>query len=122
MGIKKAEFIFMSNDVSKIIKFHEENFKGKVIHKMAGLFTETDTFYVMEYPSGERGNMYESSKFDKPTYAVRFNVDNLDETLSAYLKSGFKVVNGPNENPSVKAAVVMSPNENIVILMEHLKH
>ena len=48
MGIKKAEFIFMSNDVSKIIKFHEENFKGKVIHKMAGLFTEIDTLYVMD--------------------------------------------------------------------------
>lgn len=122
MEIKKTELIFASNNVAEAIKFHEEYFKGKIVHKMTGLFDETDTFYVMEYPSGERGNFFESSKFEKGTYAVRINVDNLDEVLSAYLKNGFTLRNEPKENPSVKAAVVMSHDGNVVILMEHLKH
>lgn len=122
MELKKTELIFISNDVTKAIKFHEEYFKGKIIHKLTGLFDGADIFYVMEYPSGERGNFFESSKFDKDVYAARINVDNLDETLSIYLKNGFTLKSGPNENPSVKAAVIMSCDGNTIILMEHLKH
>lgn len=76
----------------------------------------------MEYPSGERGNFFESSKYDKGVYAARINIDNLDETLSVYLKNGCTLKSGPNENSSVRAAVIMSCDGNTIILMEHLNH
>ena len=121
MEIRNAEFIFVTDDADRFLKFHEDNFKGKVVHKISGLFNEADTLYVLEYPTGGRVDVLQSSTIKGDDYAVRLNVDNLEEVLPLYVNTGCEIEFGPVENPSTKAAVLKSPNGKRIMLIEHKK-
>ena len=121
MEIKNAEFIFVTEDTERFIRFQEDNFKAKVIHKNSALFNEEATLYVLEFPSGVRIDVLQSSKIKGDEYAVRLNVDNLEEVLSLYVNTGCEIAAGPVEIPSAKAALIKSPGGRYIVLMEHLQ-
>ena len=92
----------------------------EVIHETKDLIQNVDHEYTMQDKNGNRFDVVHTSVFDDK-YAIRINVDNIEEAVKIHKEFGFKAIVDVEINASSKRALLESPEGQITYLIEHIK-
>ena len=98
-----------------------EKFGFRVIHKRKRIIDDCKIECVLENENGGRMDVVCDPEVAADYYVTRVNVDDFDEAMKMYAEDGFTVLKGPHILPDSKNAVLVSPGNLQIMLMQHIK-
>lgn len=104
---------YVADNFDKMLKEYTEYLGFEIRHKQE---TENFKLYVLKHPCGHKVDLIESADLKPGFYAIRMNVDNLEEAIDHYIVNGGVREETAFERFSARYALVKMPCGNINIV------
>lgn len=108
---------YVTNEFEKTLKEYTEVLGFEVRHKQEA---ENFKLYVLKHPCGHKVDLIECPDYEPGYFAIRMNVENLEEAIDHYIVSGGRREETAFERLSARYALVKMPWGNINIV-QHIK-
>lgn len=108
---------FVTDDFEKALKEYTEALGFEVRHKQE---VEGFKLYVLKHPCGHKVDLIECADYEPGFFAMRMNVDNLEEAIDYYIVNGGRRDETAFNRLSARYALVNMPNGKINIV-QHIK-
>lgn len=112
-----------SSGAESVIRFYEENFGFKVIHKteLNGGLAPLAFMASMEGENGGRIDVIQHDGAASDANGLRINTDYFEEAVAAYGKLGYSISCGPAIADSAMTALLTKDGGAPVLLIQHIQ-